>query len=53
MAGVTSPPSPGEKESTAKAKHRGDGCLSKGGSLQEDHLNWPNNQITILFIYKN
>ena len=47
---LTSPPSPREKESTAQAtpKRRwlSDKSEKRASLLQEDHLNWPNNQIT-------
>ena len=48
---LTSPPSPSEKEATAQAtpKRRwySDKSEKRASLLQEDHLNWPNNQITI------
>ena len=48
---LTSPPSPREKEATAQAtpKRRwySDKSEKRASLLQENHLKWPNNQITI------
>ena len=49
---LTSPPSPRAKESTAQAtpKRRwySDKSEKRASLLQEDHLNWPINQITVI-----